>query len=158
MSISEDIAVRSATNADCDSVQKLVFGILREYGLEPAPEGIDQDIADIEKHYLDRGGIFEILETADGKLVGTVGLYPFDETRIELRKMYFAKEIRGMGLGKTTLKRIVETARNLSYDQLVLETASVLVEAIGLYRKFGFKEAKEKHTPRCDTSFYLDLK
>ena len=157
MSTNPEVTFRSATNDDCGNVQGLVFGILREYGLEPAPDGIDRDIADIEAHYVDRGGLFECLEDSSGKLVGTVGLYPYDEKRIELRKMYFAKEIRGRGLGKQTLKRMVDSARSLGYEQLVLETASVLVEAIGLYKKFGFTEASEKHTPRCDRSFFMDL-
>lgn len=158
MSTSDEILVRSATNDDCENVQALVFGILREYGLEPDREGIDKDLDDIESNYINRGGLFELLENDEGKLLGTVGLYPFDEKRIELRKMYFLPDLRGKGIGKKTLKRMIEIAREKGYDQIVLETASVLEEAIGLYTKFGFTESIDKHTPRCDKSFYLNLK
>ncbi len=158
MSINDsEIIVRTATNEDCENVQNLVFGVLREYGLEPAPEGIDRDLNDIEANYIDRGGTFEILEDIDGNLLGTVGLFPFDEERIELRKMYFSKEIRGRGLGKETLQRMIEIARKKGYQQIVLETASVLKTAIGLYKKFGFIETQDKHAPRCDQAFYLNL-
>ncbi|NNE98771.1 MAG: GNAT family N-acetyltransferase [Pyrinomonadaceae bacterium] len=157
MSISDEIVVRTATNDDCENVRNLVFGILREYGLEPAPEGIDRDLDDIEANYINRGGLFEVLENKEGKLLGTVGLYPFDEGRIELRKMYFLPEIRGKGLGGKILKRMIEASKKKGYRQIILETASVLKEAIGLYKKFGFIEAHEKHTPRCDQSFYFDL-
>ena len=156
--LSSDIIIRSATNKDCERVRNLVFDVLHEYGLEPAPDGIDEDLNDIEASYIDRGGIFEVLEDREGNLLGTVGLYPFDENRIELRKMYFIPEIRGKGQGKKTLKRMTEAAREKGYDQIVLETASVLKEAIGLYRKFGFKESVKKHAPRCDKSFFLNLK
>jgi putative acetyltransferase len=157
MSINDEITVRMARNEDCQEVRELVFGILREYGLEPAPEGIDRDLEDIETNYINRGGTFEVLENENGKLVGTVGLYPLDKNRIELRKMYFSKEIRGHGLGKKTLARMIETARQKGFDQIVLETASVLIEAIGLYKKFGFEESIEKHAPRCDKSFTLTI-
>lgn len=158
MSIDRDIVVRSATNKDCEAVQKLVFGILHEYGLEPEIEGIDKDLTDIESHYINRGGVFELLENSQGSLFGTVGLYPVDQDRIELRKMYFLPEIRGMGLGKVTLRRMIETAKEKGYSQIVLETVGVLKEAVGLYKKFGFIESEGKHAPRCDKSFYLELK
>ncbi len=149
--------MRTATNADGENVRNLVFGILREYGLEPAPDGIDRDLEDIEANYIERGGTFEVLEDAAGNLLGTVGLFPLDEKRIELRKMYFTKEIRGRGLGKKTLERMIETARKKGFDRIVLETASVLKEAIGLYEKYGFQELAEKHAPRCDRSYFLNL-
>lgn len=157
MSTSEHIKVRMATNDDCENVRILVFDILREYGLEPDPDGLDRDLDDIEASYLDPGGVFELLESGEGKLLGTVGLYPLKEKQIELRKMYFLPELRGKGYGKTTLKRMIATAKEKGYEQIVLETASVLKEAIGLYEKFGFAEAIEKHAPRCDKSFFLNL-
>ncbi len=157
MSINEEIIFRTATNDDCEEVREIVFGVLREYGLRPAPEGIDKDLDDIESNYTKRGGLFEVLTDQSGNIHGTVGLYPLDEKRIELRKMYFLKPIRGKGLGKVTLKRMIETAKEKGYEKIVLETASVLKEAIGLYKKFGFTESIEKHAPRCDQSFYLEL-
>lgn len=108
--LDDKISTRSAINDDCENVKNLVFDILYEYGLEPEPDGIYKDLDDIEANYINRGGLFEVLENKDGKLVGTVGLFPLDEKRIELRKMYFAKEIRGRGLGKMTLKRMIKIA------------------------------------------------
>ena len=32
------VNVRSATNADVESIKALVFAVLREYGLEPDPK------------------------------------------------------------------------------------------------------------------------
>ena len=98
-----EIKIRAATNADCENVQNLVFGVLREYGLQPDLSGTDRDIADIETHYTKRGGIFELLENEDGELLGTVGLYPLNDETVELRKMYFSTKIRGQGFGKKTL-------------------------------------------------------
>lgn len=152
-----NIHIRAATNADCARVQNLVFGVLREYGLEPNLCRTDSDIADIEAAYTERGGIFELLEDENGNLLGTVGLYPITNEKVELRKMYFAAHLRGKGYGKKTLARMIETARSLGYKQIYLETASALKEAVGLYRSFGFTETQEKHTPRCDQAYFLNL-
>ena len=151
------VIIRSATNADCERVQTLVFGVLREYGLEPDLTGTDRDIADIETHYIDRGGIFEIIEDENGELLGTVGLYPMTAETVELRKMYFSKKLRGRGFGTRTLQRMIETARARGFKKIYLETASVLREAVHLYEKFGFQPTDEKHTPRCDAAFTLDI-
>jgi putative acetyltransferase len=155
--VETDIIIRPATNADCAAVQELVFGILRDYDLQPDREGTDTDIADIETHYLKRGGVFEIIEDEQGNLLGTCGLYPLDAETIELRKMYFDKILRGRGFGKKMLERMIEKSRELGFKRIYLETATILKEATHLYEKYGFKPTEEKHTPRCDAAYSLDI-
>jgi putative acetyltransferase len=158
MSAPPELSVRSATNADGEPIKNLIYSVLTEYGLVPEPDGTDSDIADVEVNYIRRGGVFEVLENAEGKLLGTVGLYPMDSQTVELRKMYFAPELRGHGMGKKTLTRMIERARELGFTRIYLETASQLKEAIGLYKKFGFTQTTEgMHSCRCDQAFFLDL-
>jgi putative acetyltransferase len=158
MQTDSEISIREATNADCERVQKLVFGVLREYALEPDLAETDKDIADIEASYARRGGVFEILEDADGNLLGTAALYPINSETVELRKMYFDKSLRGRGFGKVMLRRMIEKARAHGYKKIYLETAKVLREAVALYEKFGFQPTDEKHTPRCDAAYFLELR
>ncbi len=152
-----EINIRTAVNSDCEEIKSLVFSILEEYGLVPEPNGTDLDISDVEANYINRGGLFEVLEDSKGKILGTVGLFPMDSERVELRKMYFAKELRGKGFGKKTLQRMIKKAKDLGFHQVYLETASPLVEAIALYKKFGFEPTCEMHTERCDQAYFLDL-
>ena len=157
MNQDSELIIRCATNKDCERVQTLVFDVLQEYDLAPDLDGTDRDIADIEAHYITRGGTFELLEDKNGELLGTVGLYPMTAETVELRKMYFSKKLRGRGIGKQTLQRMIETARRQGFKKIYLETASVLREAVALYEKFGFLPTEEKHTPRCDAAYFLDL-
>lgn len=152
-----EIIIRAAANTDCKRIKTLVFSVLEEYGLVPEPDGTDTDIADVEANYINRGGLFELLEDKDGKLLGTVGLFPMNSETVELRKMYFAKELRGKGFGKKTLKRMIEKAQKLGFKKMYLETASPLIEAIALYKKFGFQSTDEMHTERCDQAYILDF-
>jgi putative acetyltransferase len=71
--------------------------------------------------------------------------------------MYFAPEVRGRGLGQKLLQEMIEKARNLGYLRVYLETASVLKQAVHIYEKAGFTLVVEKHTPRCDQAYVLEL-
>jgi putative acetyltransferase len=152
-----DLKIRSATNHDVESIRSLVLGVLAEYRLEPDLDGTDLDIADIQANYIERGGVFEVVEDQNGKIVGTIGLFPLDDITIELRKMYFDPEIRGLGLGKELLQKMLQKAKDLGYLRVYLETASVLKQAVHLYEQAGFRPVAEKHTPRCDQAYVLDL-
>ncbi len=151
--------LRAATNTDCRKIAALVYGVLKEYGLKPDPESTDADLKDIERSYFVRGGAFYVLEEETGSIVGAYGLYPIDELMCELRKMYLHKLFRGRGLGKLLLESALAEARRMGFKRVTLETASVLKEAISLYKTYGFVEYKADHlSRRCDQAFVLQLK
>lgn len=149
---------RRATNKDTDLVKNIIFKILHEYGLKTDTEKTDSDISDIDANYNNRKGIFEIFEDDLGNALATVGLFNIDNETCELRKMYLVKSQRGRGYGKLLLSHALENAKELGYKKVVLETASVLKEAIGLYKSFGFKPYSTTHlSQRCDQAYCLDL-
>lgn len=148
--------LRPATNADGGAVRKMVFDVLREHGLPPDPEGTDADLADIEGHY--RGGWFAVLEVDGAGIIGSVGLCPLEGAVMELRKMYLHRDWRGRGLGRRLMECALTEARRLGTRKLVLGTAGVLVEAVALYERFGFKPSRREHSAtRVDQSWELDL-
>jgi len=76
----------------------------------------------------------------------------------EIRKMYFVPQVRGRGHGRRLLEDLIEGARQRGCERVVLETASVLKEAIALYRSFGFKPFAREHLAcRCDQAMALEL-
>jgi len=150
--------LRTATNADCGQIRDLVYTVLEEYGLKPDPESTDADLADIEKAYFAAGGAFYVLESQHGSIIGAYGLYRIDERTCELRKMYLHRDYRGRGLGKRLLEDALTRARELGFSRVVLETASVLKEAIALYQTYGFTPHHPDHlSPRCDQAYLLKL-
>lgn len=150
--------IRSATNADGPAVRDLLFGVLAEYGLLAEHAGVDADLTDIEANYLSRGGLFDLVFDPGDRLIGMVGLYPREVGVAELRKMYLLKSARGKGLGKMLLERVLTRARELGFRRIELETSSKLVEAIALYKKYGFTPFVPEHIAcRCDQAYVLDL-
>ena len=150
--------LRPANNKDCEKVTELVYSILQEYNLKPDPAGTDADIRDIEQSYFRRGGAFYVLEEENGSVIGAYGLYPVDKATCELRKMYLRSSYRSKGLGKLLLEDALSKARQMGFKKITLETASVLKEAISLYKSYGFVEYEPEHlSSRCDQAFILEL-
>jgi putative acetyltransferase len=149
--------IRPATNSDVDEIKVVVFGVLKEYGLEPDPGSTDEDLDFIDSYYWENGGYFGVVEEADC-IVATFGLYRVDEKTCELRKMYVLPSQRGKGLGKKLMEFALKKARDMGYKRVILETATPLKEAIGLYKRFGFQEFELKQmASRCDQAMELDL-
>ena len=158
MPLPEKFNIRTALNEDSGEIKSLIFGILDEYHLAPDPESLDKDLENIEGSYTNNNGIFDVVVNPNGIIIATTGLFKIDETTCELRKMYLLKDYRGMGLGKFLLDHSIEAAIKLGYKKIVLETASVLKEAIGLYEKYGFIPYESDHlSGRCDQTYYLSI-
>jgi len=149
---------RSATQADAGPVRELVYQVLREFGFTPDPAGTDADLEDLERSYLARGGVFELLLDEQGKLVGCVGLYPIDEATAELRKMYLRPDARGHGHGQRLLDHALGHARRLGFGIVVLQTATILERALTLYLRAGFAPYEpEERVSRSDLALRLVL-
>lgn len=151
--------LRPARNADCSSVQSLVFGILAEYGLLADPGSTDADLFDLEAFYEGQGGAFSVVEDLEGNIVASVGLAPDGPDSCELRKMYVLPRCRGLGLGKELLRHALDQARQLGFQEIRLETASVLKEAVVMYERAGFQPYEPEHcAARCDAAYRMSLR
>ena len=151
-------AIRPARSADGDACREIIFGILRQYGLEPEPEGQDADLDDLEASYDGRDSLFLVVVDDAGRIVGTAGIKRWDATQAEIKKMYLLPEARGQGLGRRLLDTLVGFARAVGYTRIVLESNSNLTEALQLYTRYGFQAVAPEHLSyRCDRAFALDL-
>jgi putative acetyltransferase len=149
-------ALIPASNRYTDAMKQLVFDVLVEYGLEPG--AIDFCLDDVEKHYFERGGYFVVILDEKATVVATGGLYPLENGSLELRKMYLLAAHRGKGLGQWMLTTLLEKASALGFERVELDTASVLKEAISLYKKNGFQLFESDHiVARCDQAYELIL-
>lgn len=142
---------------DESAVYRLVETVLAEYGLEMDPLDTDADLQDINESYIKKDGRFRVLRDGD-RIVGSYGLYPISEHICELRKMYLYREFRGRGLGKKMMKEALNQARKAGFRLMVLETNEKLVEAIALYRTFGFVEYLPPHLScRCNMAMKREI-
>ena len=149
--------IREADNSDSSKIKELVFGVLHEYGLKPDPGATDKDLDELESSYRNNNGYFGVVEE-EGNIIASMGLYRMSDTTCELRKMYSLPSARGKGLGRLLVEIAIEKAKALGFEEIILETAAPLKEAISLYKNMGFTEYEPDHmSPRCDQAFKLKL-
>ena len=151
------VTIRDYRADDAPRAWTLLEQGLAPYGLQADSCSTDRDLEDVERHYLARGGRFRMLED-DGRVIGMYGLYPVDSATVELRKMYLDPARKGRGLGKRMLEEALSLARAAGFTAMTLETNRALVEAIGLYLKYGFVDVPDAApSTRCDRVMRLTL-
>jgi putative acetyltransferase len=143
--------IRSWQPVDRQAAAEVIKNALAEYGLGWEPDGADRDVLEVEQYYLDRGGEFWVIED-QAEIIGTSAYYPYHrgEQAVEIRKMYLAPTARGQGLGKYLLGELERSILAHGYQEIWIETASVLAAAVKLYEANGYQPATGVETLRCD--------
>ncbi len=93
---------------------------------------------------IDKGGeIF--FARINQQIVGCVAMINREEKGFELAKMAVTPNFQGLQIGQKLLDACLDFAREKGLDRVYLESNTIMVPAINLYRKNGFKEMKEYH-------------
>jgi putative acetyltransferase len=147
----KDFSIRHWEPRDRIPAADLIRSVLASYGLGWEPTGADRDVLEVENYYIGTGGEFWVIEQQD-RLVGTAAYYPIKRGKkaVEIRKMYLLAEVRRQGLGKFILLKLEEAIAAQDFEQIWLETASLLKEAVKLYENSGYQPATGVETTRCD--------
>lgn len=105
---------------------------------------------------LEHGG--EIwLARLGGEIVGTGVLHCEGNGEYEIAKMVVREDIRGKGIGKKILEKLIRRFRERGGKRLWLQSNSTLKSAIGLYRRFGFKDfTPSKPSPYERANVFLE--
>lgn len=148
---SVEIAIESPMNADgrwCLSEYFRELGARFEGGFHHEKEGL-ADAAEIAPPV----GVF-VLARLDGEAVGCGGLKCIDEATGEIKRVWTAPKMRGMGVARRMLRTLEAAARDMGLKALRLDTNRALKEAQALYRKEGFREiARYNDNPYADHWF-----
>ncbi len=149
--IYQDFLIRPWQPADRQAIAAVIGTVLAEYGLGWEPELADRDVLEVEKYYLESGGEFWTVEQ-QGKIVGSGGYYPIErgQQAVEIRKMYLLPTSRGQGLGRFLLAELERSIAQKKFQEIWVETATVLSAAVQLYESNGYLPATGVETARCD--------
>lgn len=114
-----------------------------------------EQLHDAKARILDKGGAILIAEDETGDAVGCVALVPHGEGEVELAKMAVAESAQGRGVGRRLMEAALEQAREMGCRSVYLESNHVLVPAITLYERSGFRHLAAGERPispyaRCD--------
>lgn len=75
----------------------------------------------------------------DEKAVGCGALREYEPNVAEIKRMYVREEMRGRGVAGKVLAELENWAKELGFSECILETSVKQPEAIGLYKKHGYR-------------------
>ena len=88
---------------------------------------------------IDKGG-YIFLAKEGVHITGTVALMKEATGSYELTKMSVTGSSQGKGISKLLMEKCIVLARQQRWQRLFLYSSTLLVPAINLYRKYGFRE------------------
>lgn len=91
--------------------------------------------------YQTEKSIYYIVEI-NGQVMGGCGVAHLSgepEYVCELQRLFLLNEVRGLGIGQILMNKCIVFAKSKKYQLMYLETFPNMIEAIGLYKKNGFK-------------------
>lgn len=132
------------TNSDNTHFQALIIDLDKE---------LWQRYPDVQEEYdvLDKvkGINTVVVAYLAGEPVGCACFRPFDDTTIEVKRMFVHEAYRGQGIARKILNELELWGKELGYARAVLETGIRQPEAIALYQRSGFN-FMEKYAPYED--------
>ncbi|MFT5102777.1 MAG: putative acetyltransferase [Candidatus Latescibacterota bacterium] len=81
-----------------------------------------------------------VLAYLDGHVAGCGAFKLYENTTIEIKRMFTTAEARGNGIGTLTLSELEKWALAEGFTHAILETGYRMSEAIGLYTKSGYEQ------------------
>ncbi|QLC21116.1 GNAT family N-acetyltransferase [Parasphingopyxis sp. CP4] len=160
-----DVVIRRFEAGDAKAFADLnLIWIEDEFTIEPS----DRDqLERPDDTILAKGGQIIIAEI-DGEVCGCGAVLPAhlqpsdDKFFVEIVKMAAKPDLRGKGIGRKIMTRLIEEARSMGADGIWLETSDKLVAATYLYRSSGFRDLGEGElwpTPyqRCNSQMIMEF-
>lgn len=152
------VEVRSAQIAkDFDDAKALIIEYVAWLNMDLSFQNFDSEMSSLPEMYSKQnGGLF--IAYVDGMPVGVAGLRRFSETESEVKRMFVKPEARGLGAGKLLLTKCIETATDLQYKSIKLDTGDFMKAAIRLYADHGFVEIPAYRFNPHESARYFELK
>ena len=133
------------TETEITAVQELMreyaawsFTIVPGSENSPAWEGFEAELASLPGKYAPPAGRL-LLAMQDGQPAGCVCLKAHDDTTSELKRLYVRPAFRGQNIGQQLVKVLIEEARQIQYQKIVLDSHFSMEKAHAIYEESGFR-------------------
>lgn len=80
-----------------------------------------------------------LLAYMDGVAVGCAGLKKYNDSDVEIKRVWVEPDYRGRHIATELMGRIEDKAREMGFKRAVLQTRPIMEDAVGLYEKRGYE-------------------
>ncbi len=127
------------TSDDIEAVRELLNEYQEHVGVDLTYQDFEVEVRDLPGAYAATRGRLLLARYADAP-VGCVALRDLGNGRAEMKRLYVRASGRGAGVAKALLARLLEEARALGCDEVVLDTLPSMRAAHQLYEQLGFRD------------------
>ena len=122
----------------------LIFMILEAKNALGRVPGLNEDLLDIQKNYIDEGGKFWIAIDDNDRVIGSVGIKPIDNsTECNIHRLFVKCNIKHQGIGTKLLNTAEEYAKKCGKTATVVHLGTPKeqwFESWQFYPKNGYVE------------------
>ena len=143
------VTIRSARQEDIPAIKFVIYSVAYNiFGFDGTLEDSIlyyeklesfQDLANIQTHYFENGGLFLVALKSE-QVIGSGALRKLDKETAELKRMWLLEAYHGQGIGYRLITQLFEFARSQGYIRIRLQTSPEQTRALNFYRKIGFFE------------------
>lgn len=80
-----------------------------------------------------------LIAEIDGKAVACAGLKKYSDEDVEIKRVWVEPDFRGQGLATKMMVLLEKRAEQMGYKRLILQTRSIMKDAVGLYERLGYQ-------------------
>lgn len=142
---------------EIDHARELFLEYAAGLGFSLCFQNFDKEVALLPGDYVPPTGQL-LLAMADDVAIGCIALRKIGDGICEMKRLYVRPEFRGTGLGRTLAETLIQTARDLHYDYMRLDTLPGKMDrAIAMYRSLGFKEIEPYYDNPVEGAVFMEL-
>lgn len=120
-------------------------------------QGLSKELAELPGAYAPPTGRLYVAYEANTP-VGCVALRKIKEDICEMKRLYVRPSARGTGLGRQLATLVIETAREVGYQKMRLDTLASMKRAIALDESLGFQRIDPYYHNPSGCAVFMELR
>ena len=148
--------IQGTGNSQIDSAKELFLEYAESLDFELCFQDFDKELEGLPGDYTPPEGRLYIAFN-ENKPAGCIALRKFKDSTCEMKRLYVRPQFRGNDIGKKLVKLLIDEARNIGYEKMVLDTVPSMQTAQKLYKSLGFKEIRPYRINPVKGAVFMEL-
>lgn len=121
-------------------------------------QGFEEELKSLPGKYAPPDGRLYIVKY-DNKFSGCIALRKLEDGICEMKRLYLREELRGKGIGRKLVEKIINDAKEIGYEKMRLDTIKEkMPNAVDMYERNGFVKIERYYYNPNPHTLFMELK